>query len=238
MNPVRPTTLREDRCGDGRMTRSPCAVALLLTLLAIGGCHSPVLSSTSESRLLASGQYEMIDQLDVPSVRGAEGCGAQALAAALAYTGDALDAASLAADLPWHDVGATPVDLLLAARRRNYGATIQRGDWEKLRACVRARRPALVMLDVGPEVHTLFVRIPTLRVMHWSVVSGVARDDSHILLATTRSRHHVVDRSDFERRWARSDHCLIVVSGRECNAPSGTECAVSAGADLTDNSPD
>lgn len=138
-----------------------------------------------------------------------DGCGAQALAAILAFDDPEIDAAELGETLPWHDAGATPVHLLLEARRRGRGASIARGSIDDLRAEVRADRPAMVMFDASPEVRTLFSRIPTTKVMHWAVVSGVAIDGGRVLLAAPGARHHVVDRADFQRRWARSDYCLI-----------------------------
>ena len=69
----------------------------------------------------------------------------------------------------------------------------------------------LVMLDVGVEVRTITMRIPSSKVMHWGALSGVAYDESKVLLAAPGERHHVVGRDDFLRRWARSDNCMIIV---------------------------
>ena len=145
----------------------------------------------------------------MPKVRGVSGCGAQALAAILAFDDPEIDPAALAEALPWHDEGATPVHLLLEARRRGREATIASGSPDDLAEQIGAGRPVLVMIDAAPEVRTLLARIPTTPVMHWSVVSGVALDGEHVLLAAPASHHHIVDRADFLRRWARSDYCLI-----------------------------
>ena len=182
-----------------------------LSLLACGlpGCISPLTFRTSEAKLIASGEYIIIEGIEVPKVRGVSGCGAQALAAILAFDDPEIDPAALAEALPWHDEGATPVHLLLEARRRGREATIASGSPDDLAEQIGAGRPVLVMIDAAPEVRTLLARIPTTPVMHWSVVSGVALDGEHVLLAAPASHHHIVDRADFLRRWARSDYCLI-----------------------------
>jgi len=189
------------------------AVLLLAPALGAGGCHSPVGRSTPEDALVASGAYDVIGGFDVPEVDGAQGCGAQALATVLASLDPDADASGLAADLPWHDLGATPVDLLLEARRRGCEARVAAGTLPALADAVANERRVLVMLDVGVEVRTITMRIPSTKVMHWGVLSGIARDGSAVLLAATGGRHHVVARDDFLRRWARSDGCMITVAG-------------------------
>lgn len=180
--------------------------------LASAGCVSPLQRSVAEQTLRADGGYRIIPSLAVPTVRGVEGCGAQALATVLAYGDASADSAELADGLPWHEVGATPIDLLLAARDRGREAAIARGSWEALAGHVARGQPVLIMFDAAPEVQTLTGRIPTSRVMHWSVVSGVAADGSQVLLAARDARHHVVERDDFLRRWSKSANCMIVVT--------------------------
>ena len=203
--------------GEGNEKNRP-AGALMLIIIFIAacfcsGCHSPLLSSVDEQKLRATGDYRIIDDLTVPPVTGAEGCGAQALATVLAFDDPTADAAQLGEALPWHDVGATPIELLLEARRRGHAATIARGDWDLLAQHVLNDRPVLVMIDATPEVRTMLLRIPSTKLMHWAVVSGMALDEQRILLGATDRRHRVVQREDFLRRWARSDNCLIVVEG-------------------------
>jgi ABC-type bacteriocin/lantibiotic exporter with double-glycine peptidase domain len=189
-----------------------CLFAILsIVTCVLPGCISPLTFSTSEAKLIASDEHIIVAGIDVPKVRGVDGCGAQALAAILAFHDPEIDAAELGEALPWHDEGATPVHLLLEARRHGREATIVRGSIDDLREEVRAGRPALVMIDTAPEVRTLFSRIPTTPVMHWAVVSGVALDGTRVLLAAPGARHHVIERADFERRWTRSDCCLIQV---------------------------
>lgn len=173
------------------------------------GCSAPLASSTAETSLRATGRYDFVDGLAVPRVRGVQGCGAQALAAVVAFAGGG-DARAIADALPWHDVGATPVDLVLSARDRGLEARIARGSWEDLAASVAAQRPALVMLDAAPKVRTIVGPVG-LPVMHWGVVSGVARDGSRVLLGAPEARHHAVPRAEFERRWDASARCLILI---------------------------
>ena len=184
------------------------AIVVMTTLAA--GC-SPLGRRVPEGQLAATGEYLIIADLDVPAVRGVEGCGAQALGAVLAHATPGLDARTVAADLPWHDFGATPVDLLLEARTRGCAARIASGTWDDLASNVEAERLTLVMFDAGPEVRTLFSRIPTGEVLHWSVVSGIAADGTRLLLAARDRCHHVVERETFLGRWDASDNCMITV---------------------------
>lgn len=191
------------------------ALLLLAPTLGAPGCFSPVRRSTPETEIVSSGAYDVVEGLEVPEVDGAQGCGAQALATVLASLGrsadPAADAATLADELPWHDLGATPVDLLLEARRRGYDARVLAGTLAELADAVANERRVLLMLDVGVEVRTITMRIPSSKVMHWGVLSGIAYDGSNVLLAATEHRHHVVAREDLLKRWARSDHCMIIV---------------------------
>ncbi len=188
-------------------------IALLAVALLAAGCVSPLSRSVEQKRIVDSGRYHLIPAVGLPEVRGVEGCGAQALAAVLAFEDRGLDAAGLAEALPWHDRGATPVDLLLAARDRGFTARIARGSWEDLDDNMRQGRPVVVMFDAAPAMWSSGSRIQIRKIMHWSVVSGIAEDGSSVLLAGQRGRVHVVRRDDFLRRWARSDCCMIVVAG-------------------------
>ncbi len=184
--------------------------ALAALVLGAGACHAPLSTSVAEKNLRRFDRYRLVEGISVPQVRGPSGCGAQALAAALCCGEPSAAAQEVAEVLPWHDQGATPVELLLEARRRGFEARISRGTWEALEAEVDAGRPSLVMIDAAAEVG-LFVRQPLPPVMHWAVVSGVARDGSRIALAARTGRHHVLKRGDFLERWARSDQCMIAV---------------------------
>ena len=94
--------------------RRRAGLTLLLAAGVAGGC-SPLLSTVPETRIRERGEHHLVPDLAMPQVRGVDGCGAQALATALAYENPAVDPAELAEELPWHDTGATPVDLLLEA---------------------------------------------------------------------------------------------------------------------------
>ncbi len=194
------------------MVRSLVRLLSVALTLASAGCVSPLQRSVAERTLREDGGYRMISNLAVPAVRGVEGCGAQALATVLAFGDASADSAELAERLPWHDVGATPVDLLLGARDRGCEAAIARGSWETLAVHVARGQPVLIMFDAAPEVRTLTGRIPTSRVMHWSVVSGMAADGSQVLLAARDARHHIVERDDFLQRWSKSANCMITVT--------------------------
>jgi ABC-type bacteriocin/lantibiotic exporter with double-glycine peptidase domain len=189
------------------------STALLLVVAVAGGCSSPLLRSVPATELERRGRHHLIEGLVVPEVRGVEGCGAQALAAVLAFVDPGLDATALAEALPWHESGATPVDLLLAARDRGAEARIASGDWDGLVELVDADQPVLVMINAGFEVRTITARIPSSPVMHWAVTSGVATDGSEVLLGAPDDRHHPVRREEFLRRWSPSAHCMIVVTG-------------------------
>lgn len=184
-------------------------IFFLLTMIGLGGCHSPIAVSHAQSGLTAYGKYEVIRGIDLPRVQGVAGCGAQALAGAIAFVDVGVEAEALGTQLPWHDRGATPVELLIEARRRGYEASLEQGSWERLEESVNEGAPMLVMFDAGYEIRWFFSRYDLPRVMHWGLVSGMARDGSTVLLAARDGRHHIVAREEFERRWAKSDRCLI-----------------------------
>ncbi len=185
----------------------PAFIAVIATL---GGC-SPLHRSVPEADLLRADKHIIVTGIDVPAIKGVNGCGAQALAAMIAFADAEVAADELASELPWRKDGATPVDLLLEARRRGFDATISRGSIESLKHHVINGEPALVMLDAGLEVRSLLFRYPTPKVMHWAVVSGLARDDSQVLIAMEKRRHAIASNDDFIRRWAKSDYCMILV---------------------------
>jgi predicted double-glycine peptidase len=191
------------------------AVAWIIAAMAAGGC-SPLHRSVSEAEIISADKYVLIAGIDVPKTRGPDGCGSQALSALVAFTNPSRAAQSVADELPWHDDGATPVDLLLAARHQGCEAVIARGTFEALKASIESGRPILVMLDAGLEVRSLIFgfRYPTPKVMHWAVVSGVAMDDSQVLLAAEKRRHYIAATEDFKRRWEKSDFCMISITAR------------------------
>jgi len=194
----------------GFPTTARDAPLLLGLVLLLGGC-SPLGVKIPEHRLRETGAYRFVDDVAMPPVRGVAGCGSQALATVLAHERPAVDPVALAESLPWHNEGASTPEILVAARRHGATATLERGTWERLAETVEAGRPALVMLDAGMEVGTLFVRIPTGKLMHWAVVTGMAHDGSRVLLAAPGTRHRVMPKERFMPRWEESAYCLILV---------------------------
>ncbi|MHC4127361.1 MAG: hypothetical protein ACYSUA_04185, partial [Planctomycetota bacterium] len=65
--------------------RSAILAVGLAASLSAAGCFSPFYRSVDEERLRSTGDYAIVAGLDVPAARGPDGCGAQALAAVLAY---------------------------------------------------------------------------------------------------------------------------------------------------------
>ncbi len=193
-------------------SRTAIWLALALAAIALGGCYSPLQSSIPEDQLIAAGEYDLIAAIDVPHVRGEAGCGNQALATAIAHVDRAVEPAALAEELPWHDQGATPPDLLIVARQLGYDAQVQRGSWETLEENVRAGTPSLIMIDASFQLRSLFSRAKMPQVMHWMIVSGLSRDGTHVLLAAPNHRHHRVHRDEFLPRWAKADYCVILVT--------------------------
>lgn len=202
------------------------AAAAVIPSMLLGGClRSPLDRSAFDTELRASGSWTMTAPIDVPAPEGPDGCGAQALAAVLASHDDSEGSAAISAELPWHRTGATPVDLLLEARRRGWTARIASGDAGLLRREIEGGRPPLVMLDAGFAVHTLTTSIALPDVMHWAVVTGIAPDDAghagnaadepgtpDVLLGAPGLRHHVVDGELFDRRWADADRCVLLLA--------------------------
>jgi ABC-type bacteriocin/lantibiotic exporter with double-glycine peptidase domain len=199
-------------CEAPRARRARAATCAALLTLCVA-CHTPLLRTTPESALASADRHHLIGGIRVPPAHGHEGCAAAAVAAVLASRQPALDPAALARDLPWHETGASPVDLLLEIRRRGFQARLERGTAQRLEELAQRGEPALVLIDAGPELQTLTRSVPLVRGMHWAVASGVARDGSTVLLAAAGRRHHVVAREEFLRRWDASDRCMILVEG-------------------------
>jgi hypothetical protein len=208
--------------------RVPSAAVLTLGVSLLAAGCSPFHRSVPEGDLRRANKHLIIAGLDCPEVPGVQGCGAQALATIIGHVDHQQSTAAVAAELPWHDVGATPVDLLLEARRRGLAASVTRGSFDALGSSIHAGEPVMIMLDAGLEVRTLLTRYPTPKGMPWAVVSGIARDGSQIMLAATEHRHYLVSRKDLDRRWRASDYCLIAIT-----RPSGSSATTSAANMLT-----
>jgi ABC-type bacteriocin/lantibiotic exporter with double-glycine peptidase domain len=169
-------------------------------------CSGPLHHARPEAQLRAAGARQIVGGVELPEAPGPEGCGAQARAAVVAHLVTTEVARTVAETLPWATTGATPVEILAAARRRGMAARIESGSWSSLRSAIERNAPCLVMLDVAPPLPAASAS------MHWSVVTGLARDNSSILLAAPHQRHYVVERDDFMERWSASERCLIEIA--------------------------
>src|SRR5262245_9864053 len=118
-----------------RFIAPPRIVWIIWIIAAMVGC-SPLHHSVAEADIIKADQHVLIEGIDVPKVRGPKGCGSQALGAMIAFANPSLAAKSVADELPWHDEGATPVDLLLAAQHLGCQAVIARGTMEALKASI------------------------------------------------------------------------------------------------------
>ncbi len=195
--------------------RSARAFSVLALVILLPGC---VVSPLGVPRPLAEIGHPdsliVVEDVELPRVTGVAGCGAQALACALNHADKESfpDATVIAAELPWHDRGATPVELILEARRRGCTATVYRGDRWRLRNAIHRGDPVIAMIDAGPVVQTPTDTLTTTRVMHWVVVSGIRTDASVVLLAAVDGRHYALPREVLLQRWHASDNCMIIVS--------------------------
>ncbi|MBL8755231.1 MAG: hypothetical protein JNK15_18170 [Planctomycetes bacterium] len=176
----------------------------------LAGCRSPLSHAVERTSLDA--RYTMVAHPDLPAAKGDEGCGAQALAVALARFDPAIDVQQLCDALPWHDSGATVVDLIVAARKRGYEVSLHQGTVQILREAVAADHIALVLLDVQTEVWSVFGWWSSAALMHWAVVSGTS-DDAIVLAG--RGRSYLVEATFFDARWAASSRCTLIVAGKK-----------------------
>ena len=201
----------------GRATRGlTLALAAAGLLAPLGGCRSPLGKAVPEANLADREDYTLVRGLDAPAPRGPAGCGAQALATVYVSLDPAADPEAESEALPWHEVGATPVELLLAARARGFEAALAKGDWNALHTEVERGRTPIVMLDASRQVWAPWGWFDTgNRLYHWGVVSGLsAGEKQRVLLAADGGRHHVMPRALFEKRWSRAANCMIVVTAR------------------------
>lgn len=181
------------------------------------GCQDPLRTALPEARLLAKHQYILIKKLDLPEVAGSFGCGAEALGAVMGFLNPGLDPQAEAESLPWHDTGATPIDILLRARAKGYGAKVSRGTWSALTDHVQEGLPVLVMFDRSVKIRSALGDHELSARFHWAVVSGIGLDDSEILIAAPAQRHIVLDRIEFMERWSKCEYCTITLRRRATN---------------------
>lgn len=199
------------------MRRVAQALMVVLLALGVGGCRSPM--SHAVDRATLGPEYTLVELPGVPASSGNEGCGAQALAVAMGKFDAALDVQKACDALPWHERGATVIDIIAAARARGYNVWIKKGTLATLREHVAADHAVLVLLDVQTEIWSILGWLPTRARMHWCVVGGVS--EHHILLEG-RGTSYRVDTALFDARWERSARCAVVVEGKMSVRESGT----------------
>lgn len=203
----------------------PTRIALGAIALLLAGCRSPLAHTVRTQDLAGRAGATLVDHADLPAARGNEGCGSQALAVALARFDPSLEPQALSDSLPWHDRGATVVDLIVEARKRGYRVSLHKGTLGLVRAAVQAGHVALVLLDVQTEVWTLAGWTPSRTRMHWGVVGGVvegrAPSKGQVVLAGRRGTSYLVEEALFEARWSKSGRCMVVVEGQGPAAPAG-----------------
>jgi ABC-type bacteriocin/lantibiotic exporter with double-glycine peptidase domain len=186
-------------------------VGAVICLLVLAGCRGPLRHSLPEERVLESREYMLTTDIHVPQGNGPAGCGAQALGAAMGRLDPARDPKVECDKLPWEQRGATPVDVLLAARHEGFRAKVVKGDWALVSREPDASTMILVLFDSSVEVWSVLGYRHVPPVFHWSVVSGASKDGKSLLLAGMGSRHYLVGRELFEKRWAEADNCAILV---------------------------
>lgn len=148
----------------------------------------------------------------LPPRVGGEGCGSQALAAALAAFDSSIDAKTLSEELPWRDHGATIIELVAAARSRGFRVAIAKGSLERLESALKQGHVPLVLFDVQTQVWSILGWIDSRQRLHWAVVSGVS--DQDILFAGTGTSY-LTSRALFDERWQASSRCMLIVQGKE-----------------------
>jgi hypothetical protein len=198
--------------------RTSTLIPLVLTAAALlTGCYDPLSFARSESWLLRTGRYDIIEGLELPRTYSLQGCGAQALAAAFKLLDPSVDAQAECETLPFNERGASAIDILLSSRARGWRARVSKGTWDDLRQYVAERRAVLLMFDRAPVALTPGPSPRPVKVMHWGLLSGMSRDGREVLTAAPEGKHFVIKRNLFEERWATAAYCTV-----EINAPDGS----------------
>ena len=127
-------------------------------------------------------------------------CGPAALATVLAHAGADVDAEGLVAEVYVDALrGSLQPELLGATRRHGFIPYVIAPEANALLAELAARRPVLVLQNLG------FERAP---VWHYAVVVGVADDD--VILRSGTQQRRVERSSRFMRSWQRGDNWAFV----------------------------
>jgi tetratricopeptide (TPR) repeat protein len=134
-------------------------------------------------------------------------CGPGSLSVVLNALGDAVSEAELAETLPRAPGGGTlSVDLLLAARRRGFSATLTAGDRDAVRGAIQQGRPVILMLRLlnapgrGGDIY------------HYVVVDGEdpGRDLFRLQFGDGKARWTSLAR--LEGAWKGAGHALITIT--------------------------
>jgi hypothetical protein len=127
-------------------------------------------------------------------------CGPAALATVLAHAGADVDAESLVPEVYVDALrGSLQPELLGATRRHGFIPYVIAPEGSALLAELEARRPVLVLQNLG------FERAP---VWHYAVVVGVADDD--VILRSGTQQRRIERSSRFMRSWQRGDNWAFV----------------------------
>jgi len=179
-------------------------------LLVPAGCAAAPVKVTTSRRIAAARDVIWLD-LDVPDVRGAPGCGAQALAAVLAFHDRELVASDVAEALPWHAIEASADELIATARDNGREAAVLPPLLDDVIDELRSGRPVIVRLDERDltDRQAANAQTPTLR--GWAVVGGWRDGDRAVLLARSGGRVLHLETAEFERRWMAAGRSAVRV---------------------------
>ena len=205
-----PTALATSDGRFGLIRRAGRLVAVGFLLVSSGACRSldPLHRTVAERQLTSDPSYLIVPDIEVPRTLALYGCGAQAMAAAMAYGDPSQTADAVYRSLSNRGKPTPSFAVLLIARAQGYKAKLARGSLELLRENVRNRIPTLVLFD-----RALFTLSSSelVNMHHWSVVSGLRLDGQEVLLAAPRHRHHMVSWDKFADRWAKTANCTISI---------------------------
>lgn len=190
-------------------------VAFASGLIACLGCQNPLGRCVSERHLLRSGKYVLIKGIHVPSIDDPRGCGAQALSSVMSFLDPRSPSSDIYESLPIRGQPCTPIELLLTARAKHYKAKVSKGAWADLKQEIDEGSPSLVMFDRASRMWSPLAWPKQPQSFHWSVVSGMSRNEDAILLAAPNRKHYVVGKQVFQERWSTTKNCTITIHSPE-----------------------
>lgn len=174
-----------------------------LGLLAfLGGCATPL---SDALRAAPAGEPRRTELADTPFFPQIDYfCGPAALATVLQRAGGAQTPDELVPQvyLPGRQ-GSLQVELLAAARRQGFLATVIPGRLESIVEELRAGNPVLVLQNLGLSFAPSW---------HYAVVVGVDLDAEEFVLRSGPEPRMSMGYKVFERTWARGGHWAIVVT--------------------------